>query len=443
MDPKIQVYEDFADRLKDANERDKVTCGDLKEAANQLAMLKNKHTEGDLKLAYQILRCLRNSCIHSKKNQNLIIENDFVDLFKNYTSTMLDPKNISVLSSTEWFEKTKVMAVQFLGNLVAHNDTAKREVWMHAFPSFFFTLFANLNEKGKDCLCMVVYNCLKDREFIFDNENEFWLLNSIIEFSSSTDDCEWGLLVVELLFTSNSFERFYKELTLYPNVRGILLDVLHAYLSDEEAVVSVKENNLIFLADDFRTKSACIFMLAKEDSEEWLEESLLLLKVLSILCTATSLCKYKEIRAEEKLLKTIVDLLKQTNRSEFSSYFSKPAQAGTAKDVHPAYGFKRDLVRTIGNMCYKNKKMQDKVREFDGIRSTLNACNIDERNPFILQWAIFAVRNICEDNIENQELVGSVEKQGLARNHFLTDSNITTNIVDGKITISSKDSLNR
>ncbi|XP_057312087.1 ataxin-10-like isoform X2 [Hydractinia symbiolongicarpus] len=414
MDPKIQVYEDFADRLKDANERDKVTCGDLKEAANQLAMLKNKHTEGDLKLAYQILRCLRNSCIHSKKNQNLIIENDFVDLFKNYTSTMLDPKNISVLSSTEWFEKTKVMAVQFLGNLVAHNDTAKREVWMHAFPSFFFTLFANLNEKGKDCLCMVVYNCLKD-----------------------------SLLVVELLFTSNSFERFYKELTLYPNVRGILLDVLHAYLSDEEAVVSVKENNLIFLADDFRTKSACIFMLAKEDSEEWLEESLLLLKVLSILCTATSLCKYKEIRAEEKLLKTIVDLLKQTNRSEFSSYFSKPAQAGTAKDVHPAYGFKRDLVRTIGNMCYKNKKMQDKVREFDGIRSTLNACNIDERNPFILQWAIFAVRNICEDNIENQELVGSVEKQGLARNHFLTDSNITTNIVDGKITISSKDSLNR
>lgn len=53
------------------------------------------------------------------------------------------------------------------------------------------------------------------------------------------------------------------------------------------------------------------------------------------------------------------------------------------------------------------------------------------------------MRNICEDNIENQELVGSVEKQGLARNKFLTDSNITTNIVDGKITISSKDGLNR
>lgn len=113
---------------------DKVTYGDLNKATNQLAILKNKHTEEGLKLAYQILRCLRNSCIHSKKNQNLIMwvfsqfllfvsfnqllcaqsingivlhffcsENDIVDLFKDYTSTILDPKNISVLSSTGKF----------------------------------------------------------------------------------------------------------------------------------------------------------------------------------------------------------------------------------------------------------------------------------------------------------------------------------------------------
>lgn len=40
----------------------------------------------------------------------------------------------------------------------------------------------------------------------------------------------------------------------------------------------------------------------------------------------------------------------------------------------------------------------------------LDSCNIDARNPFITQWAVLAIRNACEGNTANQELVRSVQQ---------------------------------
>ena len=54
-------------------------------------------------------------------------------------------------------------------------------------------------------------------------------------------------------------------------------------------------------------------------------------------------------------------LLKQISLSDVSSFFSKPGEAHDTADEHPTHGFKRDLIRVVGNMCYKNKTMQDKV----------------------------------------------------------------------------------
>ena len=53
------------------------------------------------------------------------------------------------------------------------------------------------------------------------------------------------------------------------------------------------------------------------------------------------------------------------------------------------------------------------VREIDGIPLLLDCSAIDERNPFIMQWVIFAIRNLCHGNKENQEQVAKVDSKGI------------------------------
>ena len=82
---------------------------------------------------------------------------------------------------------------------------------------------------------------------------------------------------------------------------------------------------------------------------------------------------------------------------------------------------------------YKNKLFQDLIRDKEGINPLLNATVIDNQNPYIIQWAIFAIRNLCEENLQNQEYIKKIEKQGLAPNDFSESCNINVTLKDGKI----------
>ncbi|KAH9066665.1 spinocerebellar ataxia type 10 protein domain-containing protein, partial [Lactarius vividus] len=66
---------------------------------------------------------------------------------------------------------------------------------------------------------------------------------------------------------------------------------------------------------------------------------------------------------------------------------------------------KRDLVRLLGILCYNNKAMQDRVRLCGGIPVVLNLCVIDDRNPYLREHALFAVRNLLHNNSENKAVV--------------------------------------
>ena len=58
-------------------------------------------------------------------------------------------------------------------------------------------------------------------------------------------------------------------------------------------------------------------------------------------------------------------LLKSISTDELRDRFegsSEIHQQFNLEDVHPFHGFKRDLIRLIGNMCYKQKPNQDNVR---------------------------------------------------------------------------------
>ncbi|KAH9072125.1 spinocerebellar ataxia type 10 protein domain-containing protein [Lactarius deliciosus] len=77
------------------------------------------------------------------------------------------------------------------------------------------------------------------------------------------------------------------------------------------------------------------------------------------------------------------------------------APAQSAGEAGFSY-LKRDLVRLLGILCYNNKAMQDRVRLCGGIPVVLNLCVIDDRNPYLREHALFAMRNLLHNNSENK-----------------------------------------
>lgn len=119
-------------------------------------------------------------------------------------------------------------------------------------------------------------------------------------------------------------------------------------------------------------------------------------------------------------------------------------------EAEPVFGFKRDLIRLIGNLCYDHKVNQDQVsvaglivqnllnfvifvwcptlvyvlrqvREIDGIELLLDCSAVDGKNPFITQWVVFAIRNICLGNQQSQAVLSSISKSGKVDRSMLSE----------------------
>jgi ataxin-10 len=87
---------------------------------------------------------------------------------------------------------------------------------------------------------------------------------------------------------------------------------------------------------------------------------------------------------------------------------------GLSTNTDPA-GFaylKRDLVRILGTVSHRDRHTQDRLRDCGGIPAVMNLCVVDERNPYLREHALFALRNILEGNEENQALVRRIEPLG-------------------------------
>ncbi|CAB3241707.1 unnamed protein product [Arctia plantaginis] len=105
-----------------------------------------------------------------------------------------------------------------------------------------------------------------------------------------------------------------------------------------------------------------------------------------------------------------------------------PKKAMTSVETverHVAFGFKAALVRTLANLCWKNQENKRMIRELEVIPVLLDCCNIDARNPLIMQWVIFAVRNLSENCPENQEVISKVTLKGPVDNEVLQEMGLT------------------
>lgn len=128
------------------------------------------------------------------------------------------------------------------------------------------------------------------------------------------------------------------------------------------------------------------------------------------------------------------------------------APASTDNSDHEkefSYNFKTMLLKIIANLCHQNKKNQDLAREMEIMLTIFDCTNADARNPckltkliffnsnllekifisVIKEWSILAIRNLCENNLENQEMIKSLTKVGEAENPLLKEFGIDSGIM--------------
>ncbi|KAG0124124.1 hypothetical protein HOY82DRAFT_618359 [Tuber indicum] len=70
---------------------------------------------------------------------------------------------------------------------------------------------------------------------------------------------------------------------------------------------------------------------------------------------------------------------------------------------------KRYLVMLLSSFSWQDKAVQDLVRKKGGLQAVLNQCMIDDDNPYIREHAILCIRNLLENNSENQKVVKELE----------------------------------
>ncbi|KAI9483386.1 MAG: spinocerebellar ataxia type 10 protein domain-containing protein [Benjaminiella poitrasii] len=114
----------------------------------------------------------------------------------------------------------------------------------------------------------------------------------------------------------------------------------------------------------------------------------------------------------------------------------------TTEKEKPEIGFnyiKRECVRFIGTMCHKDRFMQDRVRELEGLPLILSQMKIDDSNPYLREYATLALRNLMEDNMENQKIIEELSPQEVVQSDELDKMGIMPELTqDGKVIIKKK-----
>jgi len=238
---------------------------------------------------------------------------------------------------------------------------------------------------------------------------------------------------IQQKFLSNFYFHFENKQKL------ILLDVIQEMVENKSKSneLQLHDSNVIYLNDLFKQNIGDIVKIDSEAEDiNKIEENKFIAihisKMSSILCELTTDEYYlNQLTTDKQLMEDLVHTLKTIQllaKSADSSHFKTLSQLKQISESdrdseNPVFGFKRNIIRLIANLVYKCPQMQDWIRELDGIPLILDCCNIDAKNPYIMQWSIFAIRNIVHNNTSNQELLSQ-----LATNGVLIDDQLTKRI---------------
>ncbi|KAL7828000.1 hypothetical protein AOLI_G00311520 [Acnodon oligacanthus] len=391
-----------------------------------------------LQLTAECFRAQRNACVQCPRNQCILRDQGCIQLSLGILGKLL---KLSSGTSDYLFDALRC-GIQFLGNIAVGNQLCKADIWDYGFPHIFLDLLELSDEKAVAYTCMVLHTCLDEdkTELLRTEPRQMKVAVKVTELCRTLPDVDWTVLIVTQHFFKSAelTERMYADMN--DQERLTLLELILAQLGEGKEDSLIPLRTAQFLASCFQHSCRAVLSLSSLSSDDD-QKALAVIRLVDILCEMTSDQRmFMALQDHTDLLQTTVDLLKEVHflgkasknvfsaAQEFST-FTSPGDAST----HPALSFKAHLIRLIGNLCHGHAANQDQVRELDGIALILDNCGIDSNNPFISQWAVFAIRNILEHNLENQKVVQGLRRQGVADDSMLREMGFRVEERDGSL----------
>ncbi|KAG8438625.1 hypothetical protein GDO86_004983 [Hymenochirus boettgeri] len=391
-------------------------------------------------LSAECWRCLRNACVQCVQNQDFVRNVGLIDDSVRLLQTF---SNFHILQEYELVALR--CGLQFLGNVATGNKDSQNRIWTCAFPELFLKCLELKDEKVVVYSSMVLFTCISHEKMsTFQDSPNINVAMKVISAYNKNPDAEWLYLLVtgHFILCPELVEAIY--LRQNNRQRITFLELILSKATQTEPLSAEEAERLksvaAFLSLCFQNQCKAVLQLTSTVECDQ-EETLVVVRLLDILCEFTSNNEHISfLQTFSGLLETAVDILRLTHLAgkQSKNVFTAVHTDSLGQDlIHAAVGFKAHLIRIIGNLCYKNKENQDKVFELDGISLILDNCSIDDNNPFLNQWAVFAIRNLTENNDRNQELIANMERQGLADSSLLKNMGLSVEQCDGKLVLKS------
>ncbi|CAG9864229.1 unnamed protein product [Phyllotreta striolata] len=352
----------------------------------------------------ELYRCFRNSSINERSQNFICFETTILKTTKSVIDT-IDRNNILM----------KII-LQFLINII----TSNRNVGEKVHEEFSAILKTLVNERLHIYECSaLLYNISLHVPLESDT------IDIMFKLHSESNQSEFVQFFIENCISTDEFWNLYDNLETSQKL--ISLETIRAQqISDMEYNLPTSAVQIIII--DFLDSPKIFFKINNLTTNEEIREVSLLLEILSCLSSSDKyLCILQENRniiINASALLINFHKLGKCSGSLFTP-IQKLAECTPEDSENPVFGLKVDLIRLVGNLCWKNPLMQNLARESEVIPVILDCCNIDVKNPFIIQWCILAIRNLCDNNIENQRIISGMRREGTVSSQVLNEFGVT------------------
>ncbi len=402
-----------------------------------------------------VVRLLRNLCARNRDNQTALADLDAHGKVLDCIEKRLDRPANGVLARIADTDAARLkmpffgFAVEFLVNFATNHVENAGLVWERCFPIMFCELLECANPAASSAAAVLVHNCVAclperiiDVVKIWDGDGKTSIARSILSRANTADDDDflWCHLVVKRLVEANLLSKAF--IALGPPLCAVLSDKDKDWSSAQESLLHILEEALAKSAKrpsrdplDVRLPDESLSFVC-----ELLESSVLKGKG-SVMRSVLSIAGSVIIMSDES--DGLASLRMTTAKTGIETLRIAGKQAGGAKSVD-VQGLRGAAVRAVALACDDYEPAQSLVRNSNGLPHVLNALSYEAdatRNPFLREWAILAVRNLCKDNAENCAAMSEYELQGVQTDNELLEKAGLEAYVDktsGKVKIRSK-----
>ena len=322
-------------------------------------LFENWHTNGDdVEVVAEIIRCLRSGLALDSQGA---LRDHFAD---SHGEEALDKIEAILEAAVGDFvaEQDLVVArcsVQLIFNSCVESAKMRRLFLEHAVRSSTVKVLHNKDEKLR-LYTARLWGLLRDKNEPFTMDGPM-LSGLLLGVREANHGVFLELIQGEISIRTDSLEASYDNLSTAD--KSTLLDIMHEWPSRKG---NVSEEIVSFAAERFKANSKRLlttYSTKETDKTDPTEAS----KLLDLLCKWSSGPPHVKTLQRDRsilidgvyLLRMIHDLGKEDEGNEFTPVLKVGEVVDD--DDNPVFGFKRNLIRLIGNLCWKHKENQDTV----------------------------------------------------------------------------------